>query len=101
MKLHVTTTITKENHQLCKEKGIKFAEALDVGIKTLLCEPVALQEGQIVVHESEIAKKERALGTLNAHIEKLNEELEELKHDRKKGLAENSPMGNNGLFLGD
>lgn len=75
----INTTLDPDLAEIAKNKGISWARALEVGIKTLLRVPFFEEKGIKIVKESEISKKERAMVALQEHIDNLNDEIDKLK----------------------
>lgn len=80
--VNITTSIPLEMWNLAKEKHLKWNECLVAGINKLAKVRFEPAEGEIVYEESEISKITRAKETMQEHILKLNDEIDDLREKR-------------------
>lgn len=81
--IKITTTVKKHIAEIAISKGIKWSVALERGILSLINEvddvEIPFDPSITIEHESPIAKKQQAMNVMQAHINDLNEEIEELR----------------------
>ncbi len=81
---NVTTSLPLESWNLAKEKHLKWTDCLIAGINLLANKYIPMAEGETILDESAIAKKEQSRMMMQEHIYKLNDELDQLR-EKKDG----------------